>query len=130
MPANFDNITTGKLYTRPQLASLWGFRSYHAFAKGVFNPSKSNLIILFVTKEKQKSLQQYNDLLVDDVLYMDGEDKGGTDLRIENSANQNDEIHLFYREIHHRPFTYHGIFILTSTRHQTEGPSRFQFAKQ
>lgn len=109
MPVNFDSIAVGKLYTRPQLARLWGLDSYQGFAKGVFTPSKTRLIVFFVTKQKQKSLRQYNDLLVDDKLSMDGEDKGGTDARIENSAKQSDEIHLFYREIHHSPFAYLSI---------------------
>jgi len=130
MSVSFDNITTGKSYTRPQLAKLWGFLSYHAFAKGVFTPSKSNLIILFVTKEKQKSLRQYDDLLVDDILSMDGEANGGSDSRVVNSTSQNDEVHLFYRELHHRPFVYHGLFVLTEAKHSTDGPTRFRFVRK
>lgn len=56
---NFSNIEIGKKYERPWLAKEWGYRSYRAFAKGVFCPRNSNQIILFVTRINQQSLEQY-----------------------------------------------------------------------
>jgi hypothetical protein len=47
---SFDLIQVGD---RPQLAKIWNYKGHKAFSRGVFTPSNSNLVILFVTKEKQ-----------------------------------------------------------------------------
>jgi hypothetical protein len=109
---NFINIEIGKKYERPWLAKEWGYRSYRAFAKGVFCPRNSKQIILFVTRIKQQSLEQYNDYISGEYLFWEGEKRHGHDDRIINSSSIGDAVHLFYREIHHSPFEYRGLITL------------------
>lgn len=104
----FDTIEIGKEYDRPELSSLWGYKSFQAISKGVVTPRGTNFIILFVTKEKQEALTQYNDYIDADLLFWEGEQGHGTDKRIINAASADEEIHLFYRDIHHSPFVYYG----------------------
>jgi hypothetical protein len=127
MRVSFDNLTIGQTYDRPALVKLWDLGSYHAIGRGVVTPKGSNLIILFVTKEKQQCLTQYKDFLSDDLLYWEGEDGHGNDERIAHASKNEDEIHLFYRERHHSPFTYHGRIILTHYVRCTDKPSEFVF---
>lgn len=106
---SFSRIQIGKKYERPWLAKEWGYRSYRAFAKGVFCPRASKQIILFVTRIKQESLEQYNDYISGEYLFWEGEKGHGHDERIANASSTGDRIHLFYREIHHSPFEYRGL---------------------
>ncbi len=124
---NFTNIEIGKKYERPWLAKEWGYRGYQAFSKGVFCPSKSKQIILFVTRIKQKSLEQYNDYISGEYLFWEGEKGHRHDARIANSSSTGDVIHLFYREIHHSPFEYRGVVALLQTATVPGKPMRFVF---
>lgn len=72
MPVTFDNIEQGKTYSRQDLAQLWGYAGYQAIARGVVTPKGNNKIILFVTKEKQRGAEPYQDELDGDVLVWDG----------------------------------------------------------
>lgn len=105
-----------------------GFAGYQGFSKGVFTPSKQNLIILFVTRIKQESLTQYKDFISGGMLFWQGEAKGGTDKRIADAGRNGESIHLFYREIHHTPFEYMGqVVLLHPPKQNTDGPSDFVF---
>ena len=119
---NFDNIRIGGNYDRKYLASLWGYKGHQAISRGVITPSQTKWIILFVTKEKQSSLTQYNDYISGDYLYWEGEEKGGNNSRIIESKESSDEIHLFYREKHHTDFTYMGIIELESSIEHENSP--------
>jgi hypothetical protein len=127
MPVGFEHIHFGRSYDRPELARLWGYSSFQAFSRGVFTPKNSNLIILFVTREKQKCLTQYRDFLSDDLLFWEGEDSHANDYRVAKASEHGDEIHLFYRSIHHAAFIYYGRIILTHYRHRENSPSEFVF---
>lgn len=121
---DFRFIKLDNNYSRPMLAALWGYASHNAMGRGVFTPKGQNVIVLFVTHKKQQHLTQYEDLLAGDILFMEGEAKGGSDARL---AAGEDDIHLFYREIHHTDFTYKGrLQILKSIRHASR-PSQFVF---
>ncbi len=109
---NFTNIEIGKKYERPWLATEWGYRSYQAFSKGVFCPRNSKQIILFVTRIKQQSLEQYDDYISGEYLFWEGEKGHRHDERIAKSSSTGDVVHLFYREIHHSPFEYRGLVTL------------------
>lgn len=122
---NFTNIEIGKKYERPWLAKEWSYRSYRAFAKGVFCPRNTNQIILFVTRIKQQSLEQYNDYISGEYLFWEGEKGHGHDERIANSSSTGDVIHLFYREIHHSPFEYRGIVTLVKIVTVPGKPTQF-----
>jgi putative restriction endonuclease len=127
MPFREEVLEPGRLYTRPQLAELWGYESFHAISRGVVTPRESDVIILFVTREKQASLTQYQDFLNGDRLHWEGEKRHGSDDRIARAHENGEAIHLFYRDVHHTPFRYHGQVLLTRfTRRKTE-PSNFVF---
>jgi putative restriction endonuclease len=124
---NFSRIQIGKKYERPWLAKEWGYRSYRAFAKGVFCPRDSKQIILFVTRIKQQSLEQYNDYISGEYLFWEGEKGHGHDERIANSSLTGDVLHLFYREIHHSPFEYRGLVTLVKMATLPGKPGQFVF---
>ena len=58
MTIRFDILKTGTLYDRNSLASMWGYKGWQAFSRGVFAPKNTNMLILFVTKENQDSLMK------------------------------------------------------------------------
>jgi len=127
MPFDLTPLERGCLYTRPELAALWGYAGYQAFARGVFTPQGARTIVLFVTREKQQGLTAYVDALVGDHLTWEGETKHQSDERIANAAESGESIHLFYRDVHHTPFRYHGQVLLTHFRARRDDPSRFEF---
>jgi len=120
-------LKIGDVYDRPKLASLWELAGHQAISRGVFTPSRTKLIFLFVTRIKQSCLTQYRDFLYENVLQWEGEARHANDTRIANASKSGDEIHLFYRERHHTPFTYHGRIILVSFISHNVTPSEFAF---
>src|SRR5829696_6157603 len=124
---DFSNIEIGKKYERPWLANEWGFRGYEAISRGVFCPRGGGQIILFVTRIKQDSLEQYNDYISGEYLFWEGEKGHGNDQRIADSTKSGEEIHLFYREIHHSAFEYKGLVIVTSIGFVPNRPTKFVF---
>lgn len=127
MPFDKRILQLGRLYTRPQLADMWGYESFHAIARGVVTPRGGNCILLFVTREKQETLTQYQDFISGDRLHWEGEKRHRTDDRIARAHENGEEIHLFYRDVHHTPFRYHGqVLIDTFIRRRSE-PSQFVF---
>jgi putative restriction endonuclease len=127
MPFEPEQLELGGLYSRPELAILWGYESHVGFSKGVFTPRGTGHIIIFVTRQKQRSLTQYNDFLSGDYLHWEGEAKHGNDLRIARAHENGEEIHLFYRDIHHTPFRYHGQVEIVSFIPREARPSSFVF---
>jgi putative restriction endonuclease len=127
MSVSFDTIEFGQTYDRLSLAKLWGYESRKAIERGVVTPAGTKLIILFVTKTKQESSTQYNDYIDGNMLFWEGEEKHGSDNRVAQASKKVDEIHLFYREIHHTPFVYFGKISLTDHQLQDKAPSEFVF---
>ncbi len=127
MAVHLEDLVVGNLYTRVDLARLWGYRGHQAIARGVVTPSGGGTIILFVTQEKQASLTQYRDYINGDHLHWEGEKGRGSDRRIARSPQTGEEVHLFFREIHHTPFRYHGRIFITEFNERAERPSRFVF---
>ena len=122
-----ENLQIGRAYDRPELSRMWGLRGHQAISRGVYTPSGQNVIFLFVTRIKQNCLTQYNDFIQDDLLFWEGESRHGSDERIASASASGEQIHLFYRELHHTPFTYHGRIVLTHwVRHEGK-PSEFVF---
>lgn len=124
---SFKSLVFGQCYERPFLAKLWGYQSFHALSKGVVTPTNTKFIILFVTKDKQQALPQYNDYIDGNLLFWEGEDKHSSDKRIANANINNDEIHLFYRHTHHTPFIYFGRITPTDYQFKKDVPSEFIF---
>jgi len=127
VPVSFEQLSIGQSYDRPYLADIWGYKGFQAISRGVVTPARTNYIILFVTKEKQEALTQYNDYLNGNLLHWEGEEKHSSDSRVINAKSVNDEIHLFYRDIHHTPFVYHGEIFLKEYKGHTTEPSQFIF---
>lgn len=127
MNVNFKDLEFGETYERPFLAKLWGYQSFHALSKGVITPAGTKFIIFFVTKEKQEALTQYNDYIDGNMLFWEGEEKHSSDRRVFEAGKNGDEIHLFYREVHHTPFVYFGKILLTDYQLRENDPSEFVF---
>lgn len=108
MSITFESLSIGGCYDRPFLANLWGYRGWAALARGIIAPANEKMIILFITKEKQKDLPQYQDTFDGEVLRIDGEDGHTHDKRLIDARSDGDQIHLFYRDRHHSRFTYEG----------------------
>lgn len=128
MPVSFEKIELHAEYSRPQLADLWGFKGYEAISRGIVTPAGAPYIILFITKEKQSFLTQYEDVFQDGILEIEGETSHAADQRLVQADQKGDEIHLFYRNRHHMPFTYQGEIYLADYRRIAKKPSRFRFA--
>ena len=120
---NFKALKFGQSYERPFLAKLWGYQSFHAISKGVVTPANTNYIIFFVTKDKQEALTQYNDYIDVDMLFWEGEEKQSSDKRVVDANKSGDEIHLFYREVHHTPFVYFGKISLSDYQVNDNSPT-------
>jgi hypothetical protein len=123
----FDGIAVGTDWEREQLAARWGYRTFHALARGVFTPAGDNKIILFVTETKQQELTQYADQLRGKTLTWEGEAGHSNDLRIAQADQKGDEIHVFYRERHHIAFRYLGRVRMKEAKLLTDKPSQFIF---
>jgi hypothetical protein len=127
MPVIFDVIQIGTQYDRPFLAKVWGYESFHALAKGAVTPRATPYVILFITRDKQEFQTQYEDRLENGVLEIEGETNHKADSRIINAQEEGDQIHLFYRDRHHMPFTYYGEIHLIRYEKHSDSPSRFTF---
>jgi putative restriction endonuclease len=121
---DLSNLIVGNLYDRPTLATMWGYKTFNAISRGVVTPKGQDLIILFITKEKQESLTQYEDHIEQDILFWEGEKEHGSDKRI---ISERDIIHVFYRAKHHSPFIYEGRAGLRSYKFLVIQPSKFTF---
>ena len=130
MAIRFDILEIGRTYDRPFLAALWGYQSHHAFSRGVFTPRDANVIVLFVTKEKQNSQTQYNDFIDGEYLFWEGEEKHASDKRIVGARAAGTPIQLFYRDVHHTPFVYFGEIRLVDCVERIDKPSEFLFSLQ
>src|SRR5262249_38046005 len=127
LPMDLSFLVMGARYTRPELARRWGYESHHALSRGVVTPQGERVILLFVTRVKQEALTQYRDYLSGDILFWEGQEKHGTDDRVIGAERAGDEIHLFYREVHHTPFEYKGPVLLLSALRKADAPSQFVF---
>lgn len=127
MPVTFDQLVLGEEYGRPELATLWGYATWNAISRGVITPAGDNKIVLFVTREKQEALTQYQDHFDGERLHWEGETNHANDDRVVNAAGAGDEIHLFFRERHHSDFTYFGPITLVEHSIHLDRPSQFVF---
>ena len=127
MPVTFDRLQLGEPYNRKYLAQLWGYQDWHALSRGAITPKNTNIIILFITKDKQDSLPQYQNYFEDNLLFIEGETNHSHDSRIINSQSNNDNIYLFYREKHHMDFIFYGEITLKKYEIRIDEPSKFTF---
>jgi len=127
MQIDFAPLEFGQGYERKFLAKLWGYKGHQAIDRGVITPVGTKYIILFVTKIKQTTSTQYNDYIDSNFLFWEGETEHIADRRIVDAKSSNNEIHLFYRDIHHTPFVYFGKVTLFEYELKTNLPSKFIF---
>ena len=127
MPITFSNIHVGESYSRPSLASLWGYASYEAISRGVVTPKEDNKIVLFVTEQKQESAEPYVDRLNGKVLQWEGPNDHFAEGRMLAAAVSGEEIHLFHRDRHHSDFVYIGMLKSISQSVRKGSPSKFTF---
>ncbi|MDP1742256.1 HNH endonuclease [Polaromonas sp.] len=127
MAVSFADIHVGSHWSRPALASLWGYRAYQALARGVVTPAGDNKIILFVTEEKQLSATSYKDVLNEDVLQWEGPNDHFAEERMLAAKSRGETIHLFHRPRHHMEFEYRGELAILSVKLKTNRPSQFVF---
>jgi hypothetical protein len=127
MPIEFTQLKRGELYSRQALAELWGYKSFHALARGVVTPSDDNKIVLFVTENKQSSAEQYEDKLHGETLDWEGQNDHFAEQRMLGASTSGEEIHLFHRERHHSDFVYVGELEISQTELHLDKPSRLKF---
>jgi hypothetical protein len=127
MPVTFSEIRVGESYSRQTLASLWGYSSFHAIARGVVTPTEDDKIVLFVTEEKQDSAEQYADRLKDGILEWEGPTDHFAEARMIAAADTGEEIHLFHRDRHHSDFFYLGMLQVMAHTARVGSPSEFKF---
>jgi Domain of unknown function (DUF3427) len=127
MSLDLTELKVGESYSRPDLASRWGYSSFHAIARGVVTPKNDNKIILFVTEDKQQTAEQYADRLLNDCLEWEGPNDHFAEQRILSAEFSGDEIHLFHRNRHHSDFVYRGTMRLDSHSLRADSPSQFKF---
>lgn len=125
MPVSFSDIHSGETYSRPTLATMWGYAGYQALARGVVTPRDDNKIILFVTKDKPEWVEQYDDDLSGNILHWEGPSDHFAETRMLEASTNGDEIHVFYRDRHHSDFTYEGQFVVASARIFSDRPGVF-----
>ena len=122
----FQKLTVGAHYSRPKLADLWGYAGYQAQARGVVTPVGTPYIIIFVTQDKQSSAEQYNDRLVGNMLIWEGPNDHFAEGRMLRADQTGDQIHVFYRAVHHSDFVYKGRAKVGACQKSVHSPSRFQ----
>jgi hypothetical protein len=114
-------------YSRNALAKAWGYKSFHAIARGIVTPQSDNKIVIFITEEKQNSSRQYQDRLVGKILRCEGPDDHFAEERIANAAINGETLHLFYRKRHHTDFTYLGEIKLLKLVPGGSSPTYFEY---
>lgn len=127
MSIQFSSIRNGSDYSRQYLAQLWNYSSFNAIARGVVTPRGDNKIVLFVTKNKQESAEQYRNDLIGSKLSWEGPTDHFAEQRMMNAGPGGDQIHVFYRERHHMDFTYLGEARVSNSTLRTDAPSSFTF---
>ena len=123
----FKSLKVGEFYDRPFLASLWGYKTFHAISRGIVTPVNSKKIILFITKENQDVLPDYLNYIENNLVHMEGETNHIKDKRIINAEKSSEKIYMFYRERHHSPFIFYGQVRLTEYKVNKSVPSKFTF---
>jgi putative restriction endonuclease len=127
VPVAFADICVGGTYSRNDLVRLWGYAGVEAISRGVVTPREDNKIILFVTLDKRQDAEQYEDELVGSVLLWEGPNDHFAEERVISHRENNDEVHLFYRQQSREDFNYAGQLLIYCCQRLIDKPSRFVF---
>lgn len=90
-------LDVGQIYSRETLAEMFGITDA-TINTGVFQPSGTNSIWLFVTRDMTADRTQFNQRLAGDRLYWQGQMTGRTDAKIIAHEDAGDELLVFYRD--------------------------------
>lgn len=121
-----NTLTLHQTYTKKEISDLLEYKPNNILQGGVVKPKKLKLIILFTTHNKEKSATPYDDKIIDNKLYMDGEKMHGSDTRLVDSRD-NDIVILFYKENFFEDFIYYGEVKLHNYELKEDEPSKFIF---
>jgi len=126
-----QQLHAGNVYTRDDLRNLFHI-SASSINNGIFKPAAFDSVWIFVTEHKTADRTQYKDALIDDVLHMEGQLKGGTDHLIKEHVQRGLELLLFYRKKKYEHlgagFRYEGRFRYQS--HEGSGPTKFTLRRE
>jgi hypothetical protein len=119
-------LRKGAVYTRNDLKNLFEI-SASSINNGIFKPAAFPSVWIFVTEQKTADRTQYEDILVDDMLHMEGQLEGGTDHLIKEHVERGLELLLFYRKKKYEHpgagFTFEGCFLYQG--HEGSTPTKF-----
>lgn len=125
-PFASERLKQGSIYTRKDLAAIFDIKDA-TLNNGIFRLKEYESVWLFITEHKTSDRTQYDDSLVDDTLYMQGQRLGRTDSLILDHHQRGLELLVFYRkEKYEHPFAgfrYEGIFTYHS--HTSSAPTSF-----
>ena len=127
---SFAGLRTGHQYTIHQLAKHWGYADYHALARGVVTPRGQNVIILFMTEDKErwaKGAQYTGDSTFGSYVIYDGPEDHFAEERMIHHETTGDQIHLFHRTRAGEPYTYMGELRFVDAEKHRARPTRFTF---
>ncbi len=123
-----DYLEPGKVYTRADLQDLFKINDA-TINTGIFSPKGYESIWLFVTEHKTSDRTAYEDSLIGDTLYFQGQTSGRTDIKLIEHEARGQEVMVFYRrKKYEHPgagFRYEGIF--RHIRHSGSNPTNFVF---
>lgn len=117
-----EQLMVGQVHTRLDLIKLFNITD-STIKNGIFKPKGYESVWLFITERKPSGGPKYNDLLINNILKMDGQTEGRTDDIIINHKSRGLELLLFYRYRAREGFRYEGIFTYVS--HQASRPTHF-----
>jgi putative restriction endonuclease len=120
------SLNEGQVYTRKGLQAEFQITAA-SINTGIFKPAAFDSVWIFVTETKTADKTQYEDVLIGDVLQMEGQTEGRTDYLLENHVERGLELLLFYRtKKNQHPdygFTYKGRFLYQSQ--SSSKPTKF-----
>lgn len=126
-----QQLVVGNVYTRDELATMFQIGD-STINTGIFKPAAFDSVWLFITEKPTADRTQFDNLLVDDVLYMDGQEKGRTDYLIKDHVERGLELLLFYRKKKYEHdgagFNFEGRFLYRN--HEASGPTKFMLERE
>jgi hypothetical protein len=125
-----DRLSVGELYSRQQLREMFGIAD-QTINTGIFRPAGHESVWLFVTREKDPGMTEYEDRLEGDVLHWQGQLAGLKDSLIAEHQQRGLELLVFYRDAKRQyedyAFKYEGPFTYES--HAGANPASFRLVR-
>lgn len=120
------SLEEGHVYTRDDLRKRFAITAA-SINTGIFKPAAYDSVWIFVTVQKTADRTQYDDILIGEILHMEGQTRGGTDHLIKEHVVRGLELLLFYRMTRYEHpgagFTYEGKFLYQND--ESSRPTKF-----